>query len=274
MAIHIVTDSSADLPQQIIEKYGISVVPLSLEFAGEVFKDGELEGKVFFDKMDIAKDLPKTGAPSPRDFADIFNQVPQDDQIICITVSSKLSGSFQSAKIGAELARRKVYFVDSKAATMGLGIITVYAAELAKIDKGIQGILEEVQRRVENLRMLVFLDTAKNIVKSGRLGKVAGSLINMLNLKVLLTNDDGQIKFLAKMRGKKRVFNKFITILEEYGQKLEGQIIGISHADNLSDAEKLKQLILEKFRPREVILGYMGSCIGTHAGRGGLTISF
>lgn len=274
MAIHIVTDSAADLPEQIIEKYGIYVVPLSLEFNGQIFKDGQLDGKVFYDRMDAAKELPKTGAPSPQDFAAVFAKISEEDQIICITVSAKLSGTLQSAKIGAELAQRKVFFVDSKAATMGLGIITVYAAELAKIGQGIQSILEEVHRRVESLRMLVFLDTAKNIVKSGRLGKVAGSLIDMLNLKVLLTNDDGQIKFLGKMRGKKRVFNKFITLLEDYGQRLEGQIIGISHADNLSDAEKLKQLIMEKFHPRQVILGYMGSCIGTHAGRGGLTISF
>ncbi len=274
MAIRIVTDSSADLPAEIIERYGIKVVPLSLEFEGELYQDGELDGKEFFDKMEQAEELPKTGSASPQAFVNVFKEIPEEDQIICITLSSKLSGTLQSARLAADIAGRKVWFIDSKAATLGLGIITVYAAEMAKLGKGIHDIVDEITGRIENLRMLIFLDTAKNIVKSGRLGKVAGSLVNMFNLKLLLTNEDGEIKFLDKMRGKKRVFNKFIQMLEECGQSLEDKIIGISHADNLPDAEALKKMIIDRFNPREVILSYMGSCIATHAGRGGLTISF
>lgn len=274
MAIRIVTDSGADLPQEVLERYGIIVVPLGMELNGQVYQDGEISGRDFFELMDNSPELPKTCSPAPMAFANAFKQVGPNDQIICLSLSSKLSSTLQSAKLGAELAERNVWFVDSRAATLGMGILTVYAAEMARLGKGINEIHGEIQRRVENLRILIFLDTAKNIVKSGRLGKWAGSIVNMLNLKLLLTNDDGEIAFLTKIRGKKLVFQKLVEMLEEYGSRLEGTIVGISHADNLPDAEALKQIIMERFKPKEVILSYMGSCIGTHAGRGGLTISF
>lgn len=274
MGIQIVTDSSADLSQELIARYNIKVVPLSVEIGGKIYQDGILKGKDFYDQMDSHHILPKTAAPSPRLFAETFQEIPEKDKIISINISSKLSGTLQSAKLGAQMANRKVSFIDSKAATMGLGILTVYAAELAKLGKGAQDIIDVVHHRIENLKILVFLDTAKNIVKSGRLGKVAGTLVNLLNLKILLTNRDGEIQFLDKMRGKKRVFNRFVQMIEECGHSIEGRIIGISHADNLLDAEHLKKIILDKFKPKEILLTNMGSCIGTHAGRGGITISF
>lgn len=274
MAIRIVTDSGADLPKEVIERYGILVVPLSMELDGKVYQDGEISGETFYHLMEHANDLPRTSSPSPKAFANVFQSISPEDQIICFSLSSKLSGTYQSARLGAELAERDVRFIDSRAATLGMGILAVYAAEMIKLGKGIQEITQEINRRVEKLKILIFLDTAKNIVKSGRLGKMAGSLVNLLNLKLLLTNDDGEISFLTKIRGKKLVFQRLLEMLEEHRQSLEGAIIGISHADNLPDAEELKRIILERFNPKEVILNYMGSCMGTHAGRGGLTISF
>jgi DegV family protein with EDD domain len=274
MAIRIVTDSGADLPKEVVERYGILVVPLSMELEGNVYQDGDISGKEFYDLMEGSRDLPKTSSPAPKAFADIFTNIPTGDQIICLSLSSKLSGTFQSAQIGAELAERRVSLIDSRAATLGMGILALHAAEMAKLGHGIQEIIQEINRRVEKLRVLIFLDTAKNIVKSGRIGKLAGSLVNMLNLKLLLTNNDGEISFLTKVRGKKLVLQRLLEMMEEHRQSLAGALIGISHGDNLLDAEELQQVIVERFQPKEVIVNYMGSCIGTHAGRGGLTISF
>ncbi|AZR72719.1 hypothetical protein BBF96_04525 [Anoxybacter fermentans] len=274
MAIRIVTDSTSDLPKEILEKYDISVVPLTVEIDGKVFRDGDLKGKEFFDFMDKSENLPKTSAPSPKAFSEVFKKFSTKDEIVCITLSSKVSSTCQSARLGAELTGRKIWLIDSKAASLGLGILAIYAAEMAKLGKGIQEIIKEINRRIDEMHILAFLDTAKNIVKCGRLSKAAGSLVNMLNIKILLTNNEGEIEFLTKMRGKKRTFRRLLQIIEEYSYNLENKIVGITHGDNLPDAEILKDLILEKFNPREVILNYMGSCIGTHIGRGGLTINF
>lgn len=274
MTIRIVTDSGADLPKEIIERYDITVVPLHLHLEGETYLDGVIAEKEFYDRMDQASELPKTSAASPQAFADVFKSFPKEDQIICLPISSKLSSNYHSARLGAELAERKIWLIDSKVATLGLGILTVYAAEMAKLGKEIEDILQDIHRRIEDMEILIFLDTAKNIVKSGRLSKLAGSLVNLLNLKLLLTNNDGEIQFLTKIRGKKLVFKKLLEMMEQCGHDLENKIIGISHADNLPDAEVLKKAIQERFKPREVILSYMGSCIGTHAGHRALTISF
>lgn len=274
MAIRIVTDSGADLPKEMIERYDITVIPLHLHLKGETYLDGVIKEKEFYDRMDQASELPKTSAASPQAFADVFKSFPEEDHVICLPMSSKLSSNYQSARLGAELAQRKVWLIDSKAGTLGLGILAIYAAEMAKLGKGIQDILQEIHRRIEDLEILIFLDTAKNVVKSGRLSKLTGSLVNLLNLKLLLTNNDGELQFLTKIRGKKLVFKKLLEMMEQYSHDLENKIVGISHADNLRDAEALKKAIQERFKPREVILSYMGSCIGTHAGRGALTISF
>lgn len=274
VAIRVITDSSADLPQEMVERYGIKVVPLSIEFQGEVYQDGVLSGKEFYDMMEQAENLPRTSSPSPQAFADVFKEIPKEDQIICLTLSAKLSGTHQAAVLGAELAERKVWFIDSQAATLALGLLAVSAAEMAKVTNNIQEIIGEINQRIDNLRILVFLDTAKNIVKSGRLSKMAGSLVDLFNIKLLLTNRVGELEFLTKIRGKKLAIHKMLEMLEEHKQSLQDKIIAISHADNLPDAEALKEIIVERFKPKEVILNYMGSCIGTHAGRGGLTISF
>lgn len=274
MAIRIVTDSGADLPEDVIARYGIQVVPLSMELNGKVYQDGVIFGKEFYDLMDQAAELPRTSCPPPQAFADVFTKMPTEDQIICILLSSKISGTYQSAQLGGEMAQRDVCFIDSKAATMGEGLLAVYAAEMAKLGQSVQEISHELQQYVEKLKVLISLDTARNLVKSGRLGKMAGSLVSMLNLKLLLTNNDGEISFLTKVRGKKLIFQRLMELMEVHRQSLEGAFIGISHADNLPDAETIRQAILQRFNPREVIMNYMGSCMGSHAGRGGLTISF
>ena len=204
MSIRIIVDSTADLPPQVRRR--VVVVPLTVHFGEEEFIDGvDITGQEFYEKLAVTKVLPTTSQASPYAFSAAFGQAVADgDDVVAIVVSSKLSGTYQSAVIAAEDYPGRVFVVDSENIALGCAILTEYALRL--VDEGmnaqsVAATLEQVRSRV---RLLAVVDTLEYLQRGGRLSKTAAIAGGLLAIKPVIGLVDGQIKVLAKGRGNKQ----------------------------------------------------------------------
>ena len=274
--IKIITDSSADLPKELIEQYDITVVPLTVTIGEKTFLEKvDLTPKEFFTRMFSTDTLPKTSQPSPASFAEAFTRFDDDTDLLCLTISSGLSGTYQSACIGKELAQAKVTIFDTLAGSIGHGLQIIRAAELAEHGYTMAEIIADLSDYRDNMNILVLLNTLENIVKGGRLSKFQGSLAKILNIKVLLERvDGGKVEIFEKVRGKKRFQKRVLEVIQERGTDFSNVTFGITHTGNIEEVEEVKKGIIQHFHPKDIIVSYMGATMGTYAGRDGMIISF
>jgi DegV family protein with EDD domain len=274
--IKIITDSSSDLPKELIERFEITVVPLTINIGNHDYLEGiDLTQKEFFTKMFSSDELPKTSQPSPASFADAFSRFSLDDELLCLTISSGLSGTYQSACIAKEPSNANVTVFDTLAGSLGHGLQIIRAAELAQNGYTIEEIVANLSDYREKMNILVLLDTLENIVKGGRLSKFQGSLAKILNIKVILERvSGGKVEILEKIRGKKRFQKRALEIIREREMDFSNIIFGITHTGNEEEAEAIKQELIQQLHPKEIIVHYMGATMGTYAGKGGMIISF
>ena len=276
--IKVITDSSCDLPMEILEENGIEMVPLKVTFEdGESFLDREeISPQEFREKMYWSKELPKTAAPDPNTFMEVFQRaLSETGEVICVSISSGLSSTYQSAMLARDmLDTDKVKIVDSLAASLGVGILALRATELSR-----QGLpLETVFRRMidyrDNLKTIFTLDTLENVIKGGRLTKFQGLVGNILNIKPIFQGVEGKIEVLEKVRGRRLALRRLTSLLGEMTQEIEDSIIGLSHMDCPGDVKQLKEEIERLYGPVRIIVADMGSTLGTYAGKGGIIMSF
>ena len=273
--IKIITDSSSDLSKDILEKYDIKVVPLKVNINGQDYLEGiDLTPQEFFSKLFSSDDLPKTSQPSPASFAEAFSKYAEDDEVLCMTISSGLSGTYQSACMGKELSNSKVTVFDTLAGSLALGFQVIHAAELAQKGYSIEEIIAELEKDRDDMRILILLDTLENIVKGGRLSKFQGSIAKILNIKVILEGINGQVEVIEKVQGKKRFQKKTLEIIRQRKEDFSNTIFGITHTGNIEEAEMLKAELIQQFQPKDVVVRYMGATMGTYAGKGGMIVSF
>jgi len=278
--IQVITDSAADLPAEIVKKYNITVVPLTVHIDGKEYADGiDISAQEFYEKMSKAKELPKTSQPSAASFIKVFKELESKGELLCINISSKLSGTYQTACLAKKISGVNVAVFDSWAATLGQGLQVIKAALLAEKGMSREHIIQFLTEYKKGLTHFVLLDTLENVVKGGRLSKFQGSLAKLLNIKVLLTGVEGALVTLEKIHGRKKALQR---VIERMGEKLREakdiptRLFSISHFNNLKDAEMLKSQIMKNFNIKEeqFIVNEMGSTIATYAGEGGMVISF
>lgn len=273
--IKIITDSSSDLSREIIEKYDITVVPLKVNIEGKDYLEGiDLTRQEFFMKLFSSETLPKTSQPSPAEFAENFSKFTEEDELLCLTISSGLSGTYQSACIGKELSGTNVTVFDTLAGSLAHGFQIVHAAELAQNGYSIEKIVTELEKSREEMNILILLDTLENIVKGGRLSKFQGSIAKILNIKVILEGVNGKVEVLEKVQGKKKFQKNTLKVIQNKKEDFSQTIFGITHTGNIEEAEARKAELIQQFRPKDVIVRYMGATMGTYAGKGGMIISF
>lgn len=278
MNIKIVTDSCADLPKELIEKYKIEVVPLEVRFNDDIYIDGvNLTSEEFYRLMKKEDELPKTASPSPENFIKAF-QGPEEE-VIVITVSSKLSGTHNSAAIAMELyeaenKEKKIHLVDSLNASVGQGLIVLKVSEMVEGGAPIADILKYTEEYIKDVQLYFMLDTLENVIKGGRIGRVAGHIANLLSIKLIMKENDGVIDLEEKVRGAKKAFKRLVDIVGEKGTNLENKILGIAHANCYEKALEYKKLIQEKYKFKEIIISKIGATIGTYSGEGGIIVAF
>lgn len=273
--IQLVTDSSADLPKELLDEYDISVVPLVINIDGQEYLEGiDITPQEFYEKMMDAHELPHTSQPSPEAFATTFKALSEKGQILCLTISSGLSGTYQSACIGKELSGQDVTVFDTLAGSLGHGLQLIAAGKLVRQGLSLDKILKFLDEARKRNNILILLDTLENIIKGGRLSKIQGSIAKILDIKVLLEGIDGKVEVIEKVRGKGRFLPRAIEIIGERKRDFSDTVFGITHLNNFKDVMFLKEQIMKRYSPKDIIINYMGATMGTYAGKGGIIISF
>lgn len=277
MNIKIIVDSTADLTPQVRSR--VEVVPLTIHFGEEEYVDRiTIDSRTFYEKLIESDVLPTTSQATPYAFEERFRQaVDAGSQVVCITCSSKLSGTYQSAAIAAEEFPEQVFVVDSQTIALGSAILTEYA--LGLVDKGMdaQTIVWKLMQKREKVRLLAMLDTLEYLKKGGRISATAALAGSLLNIKPVISIENGEIKMLGKARGSRQANNLLVQeISKAGGVDFEKPLLlgytGLSDAllqKYIRDSATLWSDYGEQL-PCEVV----GSVVGTHAGPGAVAVAF
>ena len=220
--VKIVTDSSVTIEPEVVEKYGITIVPLSVMVDGVLYSDAELTEGEFLQLMKSSKNLPKTSQPPVGVFAEIFEGLAEEGaQIIAIHMSHALSGTVEAARQGATLANADVTVIDSSFTDQAMKFQVVEAAKLAQEGASVEEIVARIEEVKQNSRLYIGVSTLENLVKGGRIGRVTGLLSSLLNIRVVMEMKNDELQPIVKGRGQK-TFKKW---LDELMQDLSGKEI-------------------------------------------------
>ena len=268
MAIKVVTDSTSDLDSAIAEDLGITIVPLNVHFGETVFKDGiDLNTDQFFDKLINGNVFPSTSQPSLGEFVDVYKEISQPgDVIISVHVSSKLSGTINSAQQAANTLSGTVdvRIVDTQQVSMTVGLSAVGAAQAAQEGKSAEECIAIAESVAKRSNFFALFDTLEYLEKGGRIGKARSLIGGLLKIRPILRVEDGEIGQFSKARSRNMGMLKLEQAVRELG-KLDD--IAIVYSTDGSDAEKLAATV-EELLPdgKSPFLTRVGPVIGTHAG--------
>jgi DegV family protein with EDD domain len=269
MRIKVVTDSSADLPAQLVEELGITVVPLYVRFGDEVYRDRvDISEDEFYRRLLNDPVHPSTTQPTPQDFADVYQKLSQGaDGIISIHISSKLSGTCSSALQGKELVAKAcpIEVIDSQMTTMGTGLVAIAAATMAMSGKGLPQVVEEVKQVMPSTRVLGLLDTLKYLALGGRIGKAKALLGSVLNVKPVLTLKDGEVVPAAQVRTRAKGIDRLFDFVKNAA---DIQDLAIVYNTTPDEAQSLAERIGSIFAKERIRLARLGAVLGTHCGPG------
>src|SRR5262245_5526379 len=274
MGIRVVTDSACDLPLPLVETLGIEVVPLTIRFGEEEFVDQvELSTKEFWERVERSDRLPETAAPSPGAFETCFRDLMARGAtgIVCVNLSSHLSGTMQSAQVAAAAVASEcpVQVIDSQSASMGLGNLCLTAARRAADGDSLESIVAEVTDRRDRTRLFATLDTLDHIRKSGRIGGASAILGSMLSIKPVVEIREGVVS----EGGRVRTRSKALKLLASKAAEQPIEHPAVLHA-NPPDLDELLDLLAPIFPRDEIITGTIGPVIGTHAGPRVIGVSY
>jgi len=268
MAIKIVTDSTSDLDSSIAEDLGITIVPLNVHFGESVFKDGiDLDTDQFFDKLINGNVFPSTSQPSLGEFVDVYKEISQPgDVIISVHVSSKLSGTINSAQQAANTLSGTVdvRIVDTQQVSMTVGLSAVGAAQAAREGKSVEECIAVAESVARRSNFFALFDTLEYLEKGGRIGKARSLIGGLLKIRPILRVEDGEIGQFSKARSRNMGMLKLEEAVRELG-KLDD--IAIVYSTDGSDAEELAATVKDLLpSDKSPFLTRVGPVIGTHAG--------
>lgn len=280
MSVKIMADSASDLTKEYFTEYDMEMVSLTVHLDDKDYEDGKnITPKNVFDAMRNGKS-PKTSQVTPQAFKSIFTEYAKSKQtLIYLAFSSELSGTYQTAKmmeqeVKEEYPEADIHVIDTKCASIGYGLVVLNAARMAKEGINKEEIIEDAKKRALHMEHIFTVDDLEYLKRGGRVSKTAAFVGSLLNIKPILHVEDGKLIPLEKMRGTKKLLSRILEIMEERGSNFENQVIGISHGDDLERAEKLAEMLKDKFGVKEVVIEFVGSAIGAHAGPGTIALFF
>ncbi|HHW39109.1 MAG TPA: DegV family protein [Bacillales bacterium] len=280
MSIKIITDSACDLPLELFETLNIDLLPLVVQIDDQQFYDLEtIQSKELYDQMRNGK-VPKTAQVPPARFEEAFMKYAEKNETcIYIAFSSELSGTYQTSTLVRDDVLEKfpnfdLTIIDTKAASLGYGLIVKKAAELAQEGKSKDEILSVIEFHCARIEHLFTVDSLEYLYRGGRVSKTSAFVGGLLNIKPILNVEDGKLAPLEKLKGRKKVLKRMVEIMKERGDTLKDQLVGICHADDIEMAEYIRDLIKEEFGTENFLLTNIGCVIGAHVGPGTLGIFF
>lgn len=277
MDVKIIIDSTTDTTAAVRQK--CAVVPLTVRFGDTEYVDGvTITHSQFYEKLVERDVLPTTSQPTPDAFAQEYQKaVDAGQKAVVLTISSQLSGTYQSATIAAMDFPGSVYVVDTKTAAIGVGILTQLAVELAESGCSAKQIVERINEERENVRLIAMLDTLEYLKKGGRISKTVAFAGELLSIKPVVCIRDGQIQILGKARGSRQANNLLVKQIREVGGVDFTKPVLLGYT-GLSDILLNKYIAdsSELWSESETPLAYtpIGSVIGTHAGPGAIAVAF
>ena len=267
--IRIVTDSTCDLPDEVLKEYDIAVAPLTVRFGQKSFKDRvEITTEEFFEKMGKSKEVPSTSQVSVGEFTDIFKALGEDGgTVLGLFLSSRLSGTYQSAVIARNvLGLENIHVMDTKLTTLAHGLVVLKAAQMARDGHSLQEIKDMVTYMSDNMYSIIILGTLTYVEKGGRIGAGTALVGNLLNIMPVVTFSEGEVKLLGKIRGRKRTVSWLVNHIENLGIRLYDRVVGINYIGDSEIVGEVKDALNKGFNAKEFVVGTVGSVIGTYSG--------
>lgn len=280
MNVKIITDSACDLPNDIIEKYDIDVIPLVVYMNDKEYQDNvDIKPDELF-KFMREGGVAKTAQVTYESFDFIFRKyIDSNKPCVYISFSSELSGTYQTAKIVEQDIKEEypdfdLTVIDTKAASLGFGLIVYLTALIAENGASKEEVINRILYCKEHMEHIFTVEDLEYLYRGGRVSKTAAFIGSVLNIKPILDVEDGKLIPLEKARGRKKSLTRMIEMVGERGDRLHEQIVAISHGDDLETALSVKAKLEEKFNIKEFVIRDVGCAIGAHSGPGTLAIFF
>ncbi|HWV34962.1 MAG TPA: DegV family protein [Thermomicrobiales bacterium] len=270
--VMIVTDSTSDLPDILRTRHDITVVPLTVVFGEESFRDRvDITPETFLDRLTHAPQLPTTSQPPAHTFSAVFaDALSRDMNVVCITISSALSGTFNAARLAAEeFGQDRIRVIDSRCATMQLGWVAVAAARAAESGADLDAVERAALDAIPHTRLFAVLQTLDYLYKGGRIGRAQHMVGSALGIKPVLSVIDGIVTPVERVRTWKKALAQAIDLASGDGPLTD---IAVLHAGNLPDAERTAAALQERFPQANIVIDWAGTTILTYAGPGAIGI--
>jgi DAK2 domain fusion protein YloV len=275
----VVTDSSADLPDSVLDRHHIAMVPLQVMFGDETFRDRvELRPDEFYRRLRNAKELPTTSQPAPAEFVRILRDArEQADEVVAVLLSGSLSGTLQSAQAAVRATGLNgVHIVDSRSASLGLGLLALRGAELAESGWTGVDIARELERVRQRSGMFLTVDRYDNLLRSGRVSRGKAWLAGVLDVKPILSIDQsGRVVPIDRVRGRDNVVPRVLSLVERQLTPRPAAVrFGVVHADAPEVAERVRTALVAAYQPRDCMVALATGVLGTHVGPGAWAVFY
>jgi DegV family protein with EDD domain len=267
MTVKIITDTLSDITSDLAGELGITVVPLYVRFGEEVYRDRvEITTEDFYRRLVNVDTLPSTTQPTPNDFVEVYNNLAKEtDEILVIVVSSKLSGTYQSAMQAKELVGGKcrIEIVDSLSVAMGQGLIVIAAAEAVQAGANLDEVADLARGALSRIHLIAYFDTLKYLAKGGRIGKASNLLGSMLSVKPMLTIRDGEMAPLTRVRSFNACIDYIYNVVSGFSNI---ELMAVEHGTTPDDADRLVERLGSIYPKERIYRSVISPVIGTYAG--------
>jgi DegV family protein with EDD domain len=274
LTIKIVTDSGSDLPLELAKKLGITIVPVYIYFGDKAYKDGvDIGPDELYKRLVEGPIYPTTTQPMPADFAEAYTALAKDAKaIVSIHLPTKVSGTYNAALQGLEIAkpRCEVHVFDSLTVSVGLGLVVLAAARVAKSGGKLSEVLEETKKAIGTTQIRGLLDTLKYLLKGGRITRTRALVGSLLNVKPILKTRDGELVQAAMARSFTKGIDQLFEFVKSYTDLQE---VGISHTTCPGEAEALKLRLTSVIDEKKIQMFRVGAGLGVHGGPGTLIVA-
>ena len=267
MTVRIITDSTSDLPPEVAKELGITVIPLYVHFGSDAYRDGiDLATDQFYERLTSDKTHPTTSTPAPADFAEAYDRLAKEtDEILVLTISRKLSATYDSAKKGLDERKSqcRVELVDSRLSLMGLGLVAIAAAKAANKGADLKEVLALTEKNIPRLDMRIAFDTLEYLRRGGRIGKAQAFFGSLLKVNPILTIKDGEVYPAARERSRAKAIDYLVNFATDYSHIEE---MAVEDATTPDEVDALVERLGANFPRENIYRSKVSPVIGAHVG--------